>query len=120
MNEKPSRSSRADDLRLADMLEAASTIRRFASGATRENLADELLFWALVAQVAILGEAAARVSTERRTLLPDIPWREIVGMRNQLIHGYWSVDPDELWRTIERDIPRLIRSLSSEPERPDA
>ena len=96
------------------MLEAASTIRRFTSGATRESLADEVLFWALVAQVAMLGEAASRVSEERQALLPEIPWREIVGMRNQLIHGYWSIDPDELWRTIERDIPRLIGSLRSE------
>jgi uncharacterized protein with HEPN domain len=67
----------------------------------------------LVAQVAMLGEAASRVSDVTRTRLTDVPWGEIVGMRNQLIHGYWSIDPDELWRTIEKDVPSLIDALEA-------
>ena len=93
------------------MLDAARAVERFTVGATRDSLDDEILFWALVAQVAMLGEAASRVTGATRARLPDIPWVEIVGMRNQLVHGYWSIDPDELWRTIEHDIPRLIGSL---------
>ena len=95
------------------MLDAARAIQRFTAGRARESLEDELLFWALVAQVAMLGEAASRVSERRRSGLGGIRWREIVGMRNQLVHGYWSIDPDELWRTIERDIPILVAELAS-------
>jgi uncharacterized protein with HEPN domain len=103
---------RADDDRFADMLDAADAIGRFISGKKRSDLDDEVLFWALVAQVAMLGEAASRVTEESRLRYPEIPWREIVGMRNQLVHGYWSIDPDELWRTIQRDIPVLVEALS--------
>jgi uncharacterized protein with HEPN domain len=70
-----------------------------------------VLFWALVAQMTILGESAARVTEGGRDSRPDIPWRAIVGMRNQFVHGYWSIDPDELWLTIQRDIPVLVREL---------
>src|SRR5687767_7068338 len=95
------------------MLDAAHAIRRFTAGATRQGLEDEVLFWALVAQIAMLGEAASRVTDAARAGLPGVPWSEIVGMRNQLVHGYWSIDPDELWRTIERDIPRLVEALGA-------
>jgi uncharacterized protein with HEPN domain len=95
------------------MLDAAHAIERFTAGRDRASLDDEILFWALVAQVAMLGEAASRVSEERRASLALIPWGEIVGMRNQLIHGYWSIDRDELWRTIKRDVPTLIAELES-------
>jgi len=93
------------------MLDAAEAMGRFTSGKDRTDLEDEVLFWALVAQVAMLGEAASRVTDEGRQRYPDVPWREIIGMRNQLVHGYWSIDPDELWRTIRRDIPVLVESL---------
>ena len=96
------------------MLEAAMAMRRFVAGRERDALRDEVLFWALVAQVAVLGEAASRVSEVARDRLLAIPWSEIVGMRNQIIHGYWAIDPDELWRTIDRDIPVLIAILQAE------
>ena len=96
------------------MLDAVRAIQRFTAGRARESLDDEILFWALVAQVAMLGEAASRVGMRTQARLEGIRWREIVGMRNQLVHGYWSIDPDELWRTIERDIPILASALESE------
>ena len=98
------------------MLDAAHAIQRFTADATRASLENEVLFWALVAQVAMLGEAASRMSDVTRARLSDVPWVEIVGMRNQLIHGYWSIDPDELWRTIKKDIPLLIDALGDGPE----
>jgi len=93
------------------MLDAAEAMGRFTSGKERADLDDEVLFWALVAQVAMLGEAASRVTEEGRQRYSEVPWREIIGMRDQLVHGYWSVDPDELWRTIQRDIPVLVEVL---------
>jgi uncharacterized protein with HEPN domain len=65
----------------------------------------------LVRLVEIIGEAAARVGTESRENYPSIPWLQIVGMRNRLIHGYDAVDLDVLWDTITDDLPPLIDEL---------
>jgi uncharacterized protein with HEPN domain len=105
-------SLRADEERFADMLDAAEAMIRFTAKKSRDDLEDEVLFWALVAQVTILGESAARVTDRGREQLPGIPWRALVGMRNQLVHGYWSIDRDELWRTISVDLPGLIDQLN--------
>ena len=68
----------------------------------------------------IVGEAAAKVSPEARTKFPAIPWSEIVGLRNRLIHGYDSVDFDVLWRIVESDLPALVRVLSADPDLRDS
>ena len=95
------------------MLDAGEATIRFTANKSRDHLENEVLFWALVAQVTILGESAARVSQRGREQLPGIPWHALVGMRNQLVHGYWSIDRDELGRTISVDIPGLIDQLKA-------
>jgi len=71
------------------------------AGKKREDLGVErMLELSLVRLIEIVGEAAARVSPERRTRYPSIPWREVIGMRNRLVHGYDSVDFDVLWDTV--------------------
>lgn len=62
-----------------------------------------------------MGEAAGRVSKEERSRHPDIPWAQIVGLRNRLIHGYDSVDMDILWAITTKDLPTLIAALQSRP-----
>jgi uncharacterized protein with HEPN domain len=104
---------KGDDDRIADMLDAAESARAFAEGRKREDLEDDLLYSALVMKIILLGEAASRISEPTRARLPDIPWRELGGMRNRMVHAYWSVDPDELWVTVERDIPVLIQQLNA-------
>ena len=85
-----------------------------ASGRSRQDLdADRQFNLALVRLLEVVGEAAARVSEERRVAHPDIPWRDVVGLRNRLIHGYDEVDFDVLWSIVERDLPPLIRALES-------
>ena len=66
---------------------------------------------ALTHLVEILGEAAARVSMPARDKHPQIPWADIVGMRNRLIHRYDVVDLNLLWDTVETDLPPLIAAL---------
>jgi uncharacterized protein with HEPN domain len=61
--------------------------------------------------VETIGEAAARVSQEGQEKYAEIPWREVIGMRNRLVHGYDSVDLAVLWDTIELDLPPLIAQL---------
>ncbi len=83
-------------------------------GRTRAELdTDRQLNLSLVRLLEIVGEAAGRVPAEERVRHPDIPWPEIVGLRNRLIHGYGydSVDFDILWQILSNDLPPLIAAL---------
>lgn len=83
-----------------------------ARGRTRADLdTDRQLNLALVRLLGVVGEAAGRVASEERAAPPDIPWPEIVGLRNRLIHGYDSVDFDILWEIVSNDLPPLIAVL---------
>ena len=83
-----------------------------AKGRTRQDLGeDRMLELAFVRLIEIVGEAAARVDDEGRAAHPAVPWRQVVGMRNRLIHGYDTVDLDVLWDTIGVDLPPLIAAL---------
>jgi uncharacterized protein with HEPN domain len=94
------------------MLAAAEEAVGFADGRDRDDLdADRMLALALVRSIEIVGEAGARVSEEGRAAVPDVPWREIVAMRNRLIHAYFDVDLDIVWQTIKEDMPPLIVTL---------
>jgi uncharacterized protein with HEPN domain len=94
------------------MLAAAEEAVGFADGRARDDLdADRMLALALVRSIEIVGEAGARVSEEGRAAVPDVPWREIVAMRNRLIHAYFDVDLDIVWQTIKEDMPPLIVTL---------
>ena len=66
---------------------------------------------ALVRLVEIVGEAANRLPIEDQSRYPSIPWKEIVGMRNRLVHGYDAIDLDVLWDTVRIDLPQLIEEL---------
>jgi uncharacterized protein with HEPN domain len=97
---------------LLDMLEHAR--RAVAAGAgrsPREVESDAVLAAALERFVEIVGEAASKISQDVRETLPEIPWREIVGMRNRLIHGYGSVDRNILLDVVQHDLPPLIARL---------
>lgn len=103
-----------DETRLRDMLDAARKAKIFAEGKSREMLdADELLAFALVRALEIVGEAASRVSQETRSHFPKIRWKEIVGMRNKIIHDYLSVDNNIVWDVVTNDLPDLIRELEA-------
>ena len=84
------------------------------AGKTPDDLGRERMFeLALVRLVEIIGEAASRVSQAGQAKYPEIPWREVIGMRNRLIHGYDSVDLNVLWDTVELDLPPLITQLEN-------
>ena len=72
---------------------------------------DRILELALIRLVEIVGEASAKVSAEMQDKYPSIPWPQVIGMRNRLVHGYDSVDLDVLWDTIEVDLPPLVDAL---------
>ncbi len=59
-----------------------------------------------------MGEAASKVTTDTRSINPEIPWKEIIAMRNRLVHAYFDIDREILWRTAHDELPPLIVTLS--------
>ena len=101
-----------DAARLRHMLDAALKAVEFIEGRNRGDLdTDEQLTLSLTRLLEIVGEAAGKVSEQGCKSCPEIPWPQVVGMRNRLIHGYFEVDLDEIWRTVQEDLPLLISQL---------
>jgi len=97
---------------MEDMLRYAREALDASRGRSRADLDDDRFFnLGLQRLVEIIGEAAARVSPQTRAHYPHIPWQDIVGMRNRLIHGYDVVDSELLWDTIVNDLPPLVAEL---------
>jgi uncharacterized protein with HEPN domain len=100
------------DVRLRHMLDHAKEAVSMVQGRVRADLdTDRKLNLSLVRLLEIVGEAATRVPAEERKLYSDIPWPEVIGLRNRLIHGYDSVDFDILWQIVAEDLPLLIAVL---------
>ena len=105
-------SRRDDTIYLRHMLEHARTAMEVSEGKDRSSLDTEpMLRYSLLHLVCLLGEAANRVSATGRTKHRKIVWRDLIGMRNMVIHGYDVVDLDILWKTVETDLPVLIQTL---------
>lgn len=103
---------RNDEIRLRHMLDAAREAVAFARGRTRGELAvDRQLTLAVVKALEIVGEAASQVTESTRGELPDVPWARVVAMRNRLVHAYFSINLDIVWRTVREDLPPLIDRL---------
>ena len=102
-----------DDLvRIRHMLDAARDAISFAQGQSRESLdTNRMLTFALIRAIEIIGEAASRVTDATRAAYPQLPWPQIVGMRNRLIHAYFDVDLDRVWKTTSEEIPSLLTQL---------
>ena len=105
---------RRDDAYLLDMLLAAREAREFAANLTFPDFKrDRMAQLAILKSLEVSGEAASRVSSEGQKALPEIPWLQIIGMRNRLVHGYFDVNLLRVWETVQEDIPRLIVLLES-------
>lgn len=103
-----------DEALVLDMLIAARRARTYLGEISLEDLsADTLLQDGLVRQLGILGEAASRISGVYQTAHEDVPWRDVIGMRNRLVHAYWETDVGEVWRTVTNDLPDLIDTLEA-------
>jgi uncharacterized protein with HEPN domain len=101
-----------DDAFLLDIVNAAETARKFCSNLTKkEFLESSLLQSAVLHQIIIIGEAVKRLSAEFRQNHPKIPWKFIADMRDRITHGYFDVDLDQVWNTVEKDLPELIMYL---------
>jgi len=102
----------SDIVRLRHMLDAAREALTFSAGRSRRDLdTDRMLVLSLVRSIEIIGEAAGKISDECRIEHEKIPWQDIVAMRNRLIHAYFDVNLDIVWRTATEELPPLVSSL---------
>ena len=94
------------------MIDAIKEVLLFSENKTLEDLKlDRILSLAVIKDIEILGEAANRISEEFKEEHDEIPWRVIVATRNRLIHGYFDIDLDVVWKTIEQSLPPLLKEL---------
>lgn len=115
---------RHEDLYLSDIVEAADHIAEFIAETDLQAFEkSELLRSAVVQKLAIIGEAAGRVSAELKARHPEVPWPQITAFRNILVHAYFGLDWDVVWRAAENRCPILREQiagiLSSESGDPD-
>ena len=105
---------KSDALYIEDMLTYARRAQDRIRGLSRDEFEATVAHQESVAyNLMIVGEAASKLSEETRAKYPTIPWNEIKGMRNQIIHGYAETEQDTLWETATDDIPVLIAALES-------
>jgi len=105
---------------LFDIVEAITKIERYAGRGKEAFERDELVQTWMVHHIQVIGEAASGLSPEFRQRRSAIPWREIIAMRNLLVHEYFGIDTRTVWNVVERDLPRLkatIQRLLDAPEK---
>jgi uncharacterized protein with HEPN domain len=102
-----------DDMtRLCHLRDAAVEAVNFAADSNRESLGgDRKLTLALVKEIEIMGEASHKISDSLKNRHPQLPWGEIIGMRNRLVHAYFEIDLDIVWRVVSQDLPSMIVEL---------
>lgn len=105
---------KSDLVRLQHMLDSAREVLDFVLGKTRSDLnAHRMLTLSLVKSIEIIGEAAYQITDEIETRYPEIPWQDIVGMRNRLVHAYYAINLNILWKTVTKDLPPLVGQLET-------
>ncbi|MCX7167774.1 MAG: DUF86 domain-containing protein [Rhodocyclales bacterium] len=103
-----------DLIRLLHMIEAADEAMSFVAGQTRAGLEkDRKTLFAVIRCIEIIGEAAGKISDATRNSAQDVPWSAIVGMRNRLVHAYFDVDADLVWKTTSIELPALKERLQA-------
>lgn len=95
-------------LYLKDILEALESIEAFVQGMSQKDFeSDDKTSSAVMRKFEIVGEATKQLPSEIRQKYPEVPWGDMAGMRDRLIHGYFGVDYEVVWRTIKERIPKV-------------
>ena len=103
---------RRDEVTLVDIAQACRSIQEFIRGMDRGGFLEDLKTRsATLHQLLIAGEATKRLSLDFRGRHPEIPWSEMAGMRDVLIHGYDQVDLEEVWKSASVDIPDVLAKI---------
>ena len=101
-----------DKERLEHMLAAAERVIRYTLGKSFENLiVDDMMYYAVVKNIEIIGEAANLLSSEFVDSHPATPWKQVRGMRNYIVHEYFQIDDVVVWGVVTEDIPVLRQQI---------
>lgn len=97
---------------LKDILNAAIAIKKFTEGFNYESFCDDdKTASAVIKKLEIMGEAAKKIPVEITLLNPQVPWKEMAGMRDILIHSYFGTELEAVWKTVQISIPVLINQI---------
>ena len=95
------------------ILECLELIEEYTQGITKEDFINSVqLQDAVIRRIEIIGEAVKNLPVETKINYPDIPWKEIAGMRDVLIHGYFGVDLELTWNVVEKEVQKLKESMN--------
>ena len=98
-------------LYLDHIIDSIEAIEKYTENLSKENFMKSLIIQdAICRRLEIIGEAANKIDDQFREKYSDVPWYKIVGMRSLLIHEYFHVDLDQVWNTIQKDIPELKKT----------
>jgi uncharacterized protein with HEPN domain len=100
--------------RIEDILDAIAETESFVQGLNYEQLCgDPKTLKAVMANLVVIGEAAAHVPEEVSAAHPEVPWSDMKAMRNHVVHVYFSIDPQVIWDTVKQDLPALVAPLKA-------
>jgi len=100
---------KSDEIRLNHIVDSLNRIEQFVSS----SLKDDKTASAVLYELTIIGEAVRALSDSLKAQLSDVPWIDIVGMRNRIVHEYFSIDHEILWNTVEKDLPDLKIAITN-------
>ena len=103
-----------DKGRLEHILDAIANVIEFTKGITYENfLSDKILFFAIVKNIEIIGEASYKLSKEFKTANNNVEWEDIIGLRHVLVHGYYHIQEERVWKIIQKDLLPLKEQIQT-------
>jgi uncharacterized protein with HEPN domain len=101
-----------DKIRIQHMIDALNETLTFTDNVSEKDFfQNRMLILSVIKEIEIIGEAASKISEEMKLKYPEIPWKDIIGMRNRLIHGYFEVNIELVWNTIKINLPQLLSLL---------
>lgn len=101
-----------DKIRIQHMIDGSRDVASFIAGRERAELdSDRMLLYAVVRAIEIIGEAASKVTEETRASMPAVPWKALTGMRHRLIHAYFDIDRDVVWKAAVEEVPELLATI---------
>ncbi len=103
-----------DPSRLRHMIDSINNVNQYMEGKSESDLAsNSMLFFAVVKNIEIVGEAAYKLTLEFKEKHPATPWRQIIAMRHILVHGYYQVSASEIYNVYKKDLPTLLSQIKS-------
>lgn len=101
-----------DALYLSHIAECIQYIEQHTQGGRQEFEQSSLIHQAVIRNFEVIGEATKRLSTEIKSAYPQVPWRQVAGMRDVLIHDYMGIDLNEIWNVVEQRLPLLKQTVA--------